>query len=82
MFRIFKFNCGLQASVMALLMVLLPFAAAAQSTITVSGTVTDNENEPLIGATVMVKNSGTGVATNFDGEYTITAAPNDVLVVS
>lgn len=82
MFRIFKFNCGLPQAVMALMMLLLPFAAVAQSTITVSGVVTDNENEPLIGATVMVKNSSTGVSTNFDGEYTIKAKPNDVLVVS
>ena len=50
---------------------------------TIKGVVVDEVGEPLIGATVMVKGTGDGVATNVDGEYTITTnATSPVLVVS
>uniref|UniRef100_UPI0025FD9923 SusC/RagA family TonB-linked outer membrane protein n=1 Tax=uncultured Flavobacterium sp. TaxID=165435 RepID=UPI0025FD9923 len=48
---------------------------------TVSGTVTD-KNGPLPSVSVMVKGSTTGTTTDFDGNYTINAGPNDVLVFS
>ncbi|MCH5217362.1 MAG: TonB-dependent receptor [Muribaculaceae bacterium] len=50
----------------------------------VSGVVTDAaDGEPLIGATVMVKEKpGTGVATDLDGNYTLDVAPGQTLVVS
>ena len=51
---------------------------------TVTGTVISAEdNEPLIGVTVMVKGGTTGTVTNLDGKYSITL-PNDnaVLVFS
>ena len=37
----------------------------------VSGKVTDEQNVPLIGATVAIKGSGKGAVTNINGEYTI-----------
>lgn len=44
----------------------------AQTGITVNGNVTDQNGEPLIGATVTVKgNSKAAVATDLDGNYTI-----------
>ena len=44
--------------------------ASAQRTVT--GTITDETGEPLIGATVLVKGvEGVGVATEFDGTYSI-----------
>ena len=49
------------------------FSGYAQGTVTVSGTVTDAEGLPLIGAGVLVDGSTTGVSTDFDGNYTITA---------
>lgn len=58
------------------------FPALAQ-TITVTGTVYEPEGEPAIGASVTVKGvSGNGVATDFDGNYTIKVAPNATLVFS
>ena len=48
----------------------------------VRGTVTDTNGEPLIGATVMVKGTSKGTATDFDGNYILDARPGDVLVVS
>lgn len=50
---------------------------------TVSGTITDQEGIPLPGATVEVKDSNTGVVTDFNGNYTIEVPnPNAVLRVS
>ena len=56
--------------VMLLFMMLLPLQAFAQ--VTVTGTVTDSSNgESIIGATVKVKGSTSGVITDFDGNYSI-----------
>lgn len=49
---------------------------------TVSGTVTDADGLPLPGATVVVKGTSTASSADFDGNYTISAANGDVLVVS
>lgn len=58
------------------------FSLAAQN-ITVTGTVYDPQaDEPVIGASVMVKGLTTGVITDIDGNYTISAAPNATLVFS
>lgn len=51
-------------------------AAVAQTQITVSGRVTDgNSGEPVIGATVQVKGTTLGVATDVDGAYQIKGVP-------
>ncbi len=55
-------------------------AAMFQSTIT--GTITDNQGVPLPGANVVVKGTTTGAAADFDGNYSISASPGDVLVFS
>lgn len=49
---------------------------------TISGKVTDSDNEPLIGVNVQIKNSGSGTVTDIDGTYSISAASTDVLVFS
>lgn len=48
---------------------------------TITGTLTD-ELGVLIGATVQVKGSKTATLTDFTGNYTIKAAPTDVLIFS
>ena len=48
----------------------------------VSGTVTDGDGLPLPGASVLVKGTGTGTQTDFDGNYSISATSEDVLVFS
>ena len=52
-----------------------PVMASVQQaqTIKVSGQVVDQDGEPLIGATVKLKNAQTGVITDFDGNFTIDA---------
>lgn len=68
---------------LALLLVLSVSLPAFAQKITVSGTVYEPEGEPAIGASVEVKGvSGFGVATDFDGNFTIQCAPNATLVVS
>ncbi len=37
----------------------------------ITGTVSDNQGEPLIGASVLVKGTTTGTVTDFDGNYTV-----------
>ena len=59
----------------------LAFPALAQ-TISVQGTVVDSAGEPLIGASVLAQGTTIGVATDFDGHFTITVDPNATLVVS
>lgn len=44
---------------------------AAQSNVTVSGTVTDASGEPLAGVTVLVKGSSIGSATDIDGQFAV-----------
>ena len=57
--------------------------AWAQGTITVQGQVIDQQNEPLIGVTVMIDGQQTGgTVTDFDGNYTIKAAANATLKFS
>ncbi|WP_233244005.1 SusC/RagA family TonB-linked outer membrane protein [Allotamlana fucoidanivorans] len=51
-------------------------------TVTVTGTVTDESNVPLIGANVLVRGTSNGTVTDFDGNYSITVNQGDVLVVS
>ena len=46
----------------------------------VSGVVT-SEDGPLPGATVVVKGTNDGTTTDFDGNFTINAGADDVLVV-
>ena len=45
---------------------------AQQKTVEVTGTIVDEKGEPLIGATVVVKEKpGLGVASDIDGNYKI-----------
>lgn len=54
------------------LLCIFSICAYAQQ-ITVSGTVTDADDNPLIGAAVVVVGTTDGVITDFDGKYTIKA---------
>ncbi|WP_235296307.1 SusC/RagA family TonB-linked outer membrane protein [Portibacter marinus] len=47
---------------------------------TVSGVVTDNSGEPLIGATVLEQNTNNGTVTDIDGTYSISVGNNATLV--
>lgn len=58
--------------------------ASSGATVTLTGTVLDKSSEPLPGASVLVKGTTNGVATDVDGKFTIRFKPTSstVLVVS
>lgn len=50
---------------------------------TVKGRVTDSEGEPLTGVSVVIKGTTNGAMTDWDGNYSVAAVPNEgVLVLS
>lgn len=53
-----------------------------QQLLSVRGVVTDVNNEPLIGATILVKGSQEGTVTDVDGKFQLKVAPGRTLVVS
>lgn len=54
-----------------LTLVLCPWTALAQNVISVSGTVSDSEKNPLIGVGVVIKGTNTGTVTDNDGHFYI-----------
>ncbi|MEC3966523.1 carboxypeptidase-like regulatory domain-containing protein [Flagellimonas halotolerans] len=62
-----------------LFVLLVSFIGRAQE---VTGTVYNDQNVPLPGASVQVKGTTTGAVTDFDGNYTIEASTGDILVFS
>ena len=57
-------------TILKILIMLVGVFSYAQTT--VSGSITDQNNQPLSGATVIVVGTSSGVAADFDGNYTIT----------
>ena len=62
----------------------IPVQASVQQnqTIKVKGQVVDQDGLPLIGVTIRVKDSSTGVVTDLDGNFQVDAPANATLVVS
>ena len=74
------FRCCMAFIVFAALNALAAVTAFAQSEgATVSGIVTD-EQGPVIGATVMIKDANVGVVTGLDGSYTLTGLKQDDII--
>lgn len=48
----------------------------------VTGTVVDEQGEPLIGATVRVEGTNTAATTNIDGRFSIKANPGQTIVIT
>ena len=70
-------------SLVVLILLFAGTVTAMAQTMTVKGTVTSaTDGQPLIGATVMVKGTSTGAATDFDGNYSINASKGATLVFS
>ena len=64
-----------------ILSLVLTFSVHAQE-ISVNGTVLDETGLPLPGASIIIKGTTSGTEADFDGNYSIVAQTNDILVVS
>ncbi len=49
--------------------------------ISISGTVTDTEGEPLIGVNIQIKGTTIGTSSDFDGNYTLNNVEEDATLV-
>jgi TonB-linked SusC/RagA family outer membrane protein len=68
------------AVTLMLLLNLLTLSSSAQ-VIKLSGAVTDAKGDPLPGVSVKIKGTATGVSTNNDGKYSLTASGSTSIVV-
>jgi len=69
-----------QITILIIIFLTATLSSFAQTT--VKGTVRDSKNLPVPGATVKVKENGKGVATDINGNYTISATAGNTLVIS
>jgi len=65
-----------------MMVLLLGFALQMIGQRAIKGTVTSSDGDPLIGASIMVKGTSTGVISDLDGKYEIKAKDGDYLVFS
>jgi len=72
-------NCFKQTWKTLLFLFFLFFTTKIAAQTTVSGTVTDEKKEPLIGVSVFIKGSSTGVVTDANGAFSLNAPGNAVL---
>ncbi len=61
-----------------LTILLLPTSAYGQAQMTVTGTVTDESGEPMIGVMVKAPDATTGVTTDIDGRYVIKVSSTEL----
>ena len=64
------------------LSLLVGLSLAAQQKVTISGVVTDDQNEPMIAAGVVQKGTTNGTVTDVDGNFTITVPAGAVIEFS
>lgn len=66
-----------------LTMLLMAFVwSVSAQTVTITGTVTDETGEPIIGASVLEKGTKVGVSTDIDGNFSLKVSGKNPLVVS
>ena len=65
-----------------LVLFLFAFSAIHAQVNEITGTVLDANAMPLPGANILVKGTDQGTQTDFDGNFTIDASSQDILVIS
>jgi TonB-linked SusC/RagA family outer membrane protein len=65
-----------------LLFLPLMYLQAQDLPFNISGLVSDEQGEPLIGAGITVEKSGQGTVTNLNGKFELTVSPNDFLKIT
>ncbi|MCF0244590.1 MAG: SusC/RagA family TonB-linked outer membrane protein, partial [Bacteroidaceae bacterium] len=74
------FSTRVRTLLLSAVMCMFSFAAHAQ--LNVTGTVTDENGEPLIGVSVLEKGTSNGVATDVDGNYALKVAKGKTIIFS
>lgn len=69
-------------TVLSSMLMILSVSAQTGSTINVRGTVKDVAGEPVIGASILLQGTTSGVVTDYDGNFSIQAPGNGTLVIS
>ena len=64
-----------------LLLLLMAFSATAQQQLTVSGKVVDIDNQPLVGANIVVKGTTHGTVTDIEGNYRLELGEDEKILV-
>ena len=73
---------NLKIKLTLLLMLLLNVSLIAQDGYLLKGTVVTNVNEPIPGASLLIKGTSQGTSTDFDGNFQLEVKTGDVLQVS
>ncbi|MFC2272820.1 MAG: SusC/RagA family TonB-linked outer membrane protein, partial [Capnocytophaga ochracea] len=68
-------------SIISICILLFSIPMLAQK-VTITGVVTDENKQPLPGASVAVEHAHSGTATDFEGRFSLSVAPTDKIVVS
>lgn len=75
-----KFKLNFMNTVLLVMVGLFVSLGVSAQQMTVKGTVTDVQGEPIIGANIIVEKSAVGTISDFDGNFTIQANKGDVLI--
>ena len=68
------------AAMSLFLLICLPFSLAQAQTVKVTGKVTDNLNEPMIGVSIVEKGTTNGCITDIDGNFSVSGKKGSTLV--
>ena len=68
-------------TIFTMLLLAIVWSVSAQN-VTIKGTVTDENGEPIIGASVLEKGTNAGVSTDIDGNFSLKVTGKNPLVVS
>ncbi len=64
------------------IIIITPNASSQSETVTVTGKVVDDKGKPVAGASVILKGSRVGMATNADGSFSLGVPRNSVIIIS
>jgi TonB-linked SusC/RagA family outer membrane protein len=68
---------------LALILIFMGFSVFTYAQQKISGTVTDSEGQPIIGASVVIKEqANNGTVTDFDGNFTLNGPQKSTLIIS
>lgn len=70
------------AAIMLLACSLLPFTRAQAQDRSLTGLITDEHGQPVIGASVQLKGTSNGTVSSAEGKFTLTVRPNSILVIT